>query len=254
MWQKTIPLSLTHYSDADPNFSKEKERLQRRNIQDRIQTLSKYIDLHHTCDIGASKGYFVEELVSAGYPDTCGIEPNEAQVSAAQARNIPLYLGSSADAPALFKTHAVRNATLFHVIEHLLNPVLTIQELYDALPSGGHLVVETPDFSAYSFIKTEYRHKLVYAEHLFYFSHTNLQRFLEKCGFTIVYAGKRDFDPRHLSVEESLFRLGLLSRRGGPTFIERAVCRVLLPFRVPFSLLVQACGRSNFTLIVAKKP
>ena len=254
MWRRSFDVSLSHYTEAGGGFSEAKAKLQHRNIQDRIRTISKYVDLDGTCDVGGSKGYFVDELVKAGYKRAYGVDPNKVQIEAAQKRGTPMFVGSTEDAIVLFAQKKTRNATLFHVIEHLPSPVKNVQEIYDALPPGGHLIIETPDFGGYVFKKLNYRHKLVYEEHLFYFTFENLQQFLTNMGFSIVYAGKRDFDQYHLNVRESLFRLGLKEKKSNPGLMERAIYKFFgIFFTRLFSHLVVWSGRLNFSLVIARK-
>jgi SAM-dependent methyltransferase len=225
-----------------------------RNISDRIRTLSRYVDLDDTCDMGGSKGYFVEALLAAGYKRAYGIDPNKAQIEAAQKRGVPMYEGSTENAVELFKEHGTKNASLFHVIEHLHDPLLVVRQIYQALPAGGHLIVETPDFDSYTFKSTDYKHKLIYPEHTFYFNFRNLQALLEQTGFRIVYAGKRDFDQYYLSAHESLSRLGLMRKGESPNFPKKILVKICSLFlRTPLSLLVKWFDRQSFSLILAQK-
>ncbi len=254
MWRALFDVPLSHYGDAEGGFSKDKEKLQRRNIRDRIRTIGKYVKLDNTCDIGGSKGYFVEGLISFGYKGAYGVDPNKIQVEKAIHRGTPMIVGSTKDIHKIFPEKKTQNVSLFHVIEHLPDPVKTITEIYNALPSGGHFVVETPDFDSYSFKKLNYNHKLVYNEHLFYFNFDNLPQFLEKIGFSIIYAGKRDFDQYHLNLRESLFRLELMKRDGNLNILQRTFFKLMkIFFTVPASLLVKMLGRGNFILVIAQK-
>src|SRR3989344_5893940 len=173
MWRQSFDVPISHYEEADGGFSASKEKLQRRNIKDRIRTVGTYVNLDNTCDIGGSKGYFVEELLKSGYRNVYGIDPNKVQVEAAVRRGTSMLAGSTEDLQNFFPARKTKIATLFHVIEHLPDPVKTITDIYTALPANGYLIVETPDFSSYSFQKLNYRHKLVYEEHLFYFTFDN---------------------------------------------------------------------------------
>jgi 2-polyprenyl-3-methyl-5-hydroxy-6-metoxy-1,4-benzoquinol methylase len=254
MWRKSFDVPLSHYEEASGGFSAEKERLQRRNINDRIRTLSKHISLDNTCDVGGSKGYFIEALLKKGYSGVYGIDPNKTQVEVAQERGLPMLVGSTADLSNIFPKRKTKNASLFHVIEHLTDPASVMRELYAALPVGGYLIVETPDFTSFAFKRANYIHKLVYKEHLFYFSTANLKRFIEKFGFIVEKIYMRDFDQYHLNARESLFRLGLMRREGPLTVRERILYRTAILFTVPLSLLVKIYRRNMFTLVVARKP
>lgn len=254
MWRQSFNVPIAHYAEAPGGFSKEKEKLQRRNIADRICALGKYIRLDYTCDIGGSKGYFVEGLIRSGYQWVYGIDPNKIQVEAARARGVPMIVGSTEDLKNIFTERKTENVTLFHVIEHLPDPIKVLSEIRDALPFGGYLIVETPDFDAWSFKRLHYKHRLVYDEHLFYFNANSLCRLLEKNGFHVVRMWQRDFDQYHLAARESLFRLGLMKREGDLSLRRRVFLKFANIFltRV-LSFLVKIAGRGNFILVVAKK-
>lgn len=255
MWRQSFDVPISHYEEAQGGFSKEKEKLQRRNISDRIRTISTYVQLDNTCDIGGSKGYFVEELIQKGRKGVYGIDPNKIQVEAAVQRGTPMVAGSTEDIHRIFPERKTQNATLFHVIEHLPDPIKTVSEIYEALPNKGIFIVETPDFSSYAFRKLNYIHKLVYEEHFFYFNQNNLQEFLKKIGFNIIYIGKRDFDQYHLNIRESLFRLGLIKKEGNSNFLQRAVLKLLgIFFTVPLAMVVKFLRRGNFVLMIVQKP
>jgi len=272
MWRQSFDIPLSHYEDMDAGFSAEKGVLQKRNIKDRIRVIKKYLSLDDTCDVGGSKGYFVEALMDAGYQRVWGIDPQQAAVERAQLQDIPMIVGSTADIGPMFAERGTKNATLFHVIEHLPDPVADIKRIYDALPVGGHLIIETPDFGSYAFKKTDYQHKLVYPEHLFYFNINNLQTFLKNMGFTVVAVRHRDFDQYHLNFREALFRLGLGEKKGSQvrglsnttsvvtqvkpqkkSFVRRirGVVRELVEFLL--SVVVKLTGRQNFMLVIVRK-
>lgn len=254
MWRQSFDIPISHYEDKEGGFSKDKEKLQRRNIRDRIRTIGRYVNLNNTCDIGGSKGYFVEGLIESGYKEVYGIDPNKTQVEAAKLRGTPMVVGSTEDIYKIFPEKKTENVSLFHVIEHLPDPVKTITEIYDALPINGHLIVETPDFNSYSFQKLNYQHKLVYEEHLFYFNQNNLPQFLEKIGFSIIYTGKRDFDQYHLNARESLFRLNLMERDGSLGLLQKIILKLAIVFfTIPLALLVKFLKRDNFVLVIARK-
>lgn len=254
MWRQSFDVPISHYEDASGGFSKSKEFLQRRNIRDRIRTIGRDVSLDHTCDIGGSKGYFVEELLRSGYVGAYGIDPNKTQVEAASRSGIPMLVGSTADLHRIFPQRETKNASFFHVIEHLPDPTTVMTEIYEALPDGGYLIVETPDFSSYSFKKLNYVHKLVYEEHLFYFSAENLQRFLTNRGFTIQKVCKRDFDQYHLNAREALFRLGLMRREGFLPLWQKVLYKIATLLTTPLSLMVKFLKRNMYVLIIAKKP
>lgn len=73
-----------------------------------------------------------------------------------------------------------------HVIEHLLDPVKVMQQLTKLLPSGGKLIIGTPDFSSAMaiFFKDRYR-MLNEPTHISLFSFDSILRLVRDLGFVV---------------------------------------------------------------------
>lgn len=94
-------------------------------------------------DAGSGGGEFVYTSRELGY-DTYGIEPNRgyAQYSIDQ-YGIDVFNGFYQD--VTFDEASFDCVTMFHVLEHLEQPVASLRQLSRFLKGGGHLVVEVPD-------------------------------------------------------------------------------------------------------------
>jgi len=95
-------------------------------------------------DIGCGSGFFLAYMQRRGW-GVSGIEPAAEHVRFAQNRlgiksitQAQWPEGAGVDSP-------VQVVTLFHVIEHLLDPVKSIEKTREILMPGGLLVVETPN-------------------------------------------------------------------------------------------------------------
>lgn len=180
------------------------------NCKDRFRILSRHIDLNNICDVGCGEGAFLEVLRNRGIKNIVGIEPNRMAVKFAEQLSLPVFHGSIANLQQLAQNlpWRIKTVTLFHVIEHLENPAESLAVIAKVLPPGGFLIIETPSTEGYSLKKTNFKHKLVYPEHLFYFNQSNLKKLIEKRGFFVVASSKRDFNQYNFSAREILFRLG----------------------------------------------
>lgn len=208
-WRQDFDVSITHYEEKVIDFSEEKTKDRLKNSHDRIVTFKKYISLNNLCDIGCGEGIFLQALTEAGYKDVIGIEPSDMVSSYAQAHKLTIYKGTIEQAETILEGKQVSTISMFHLVEHLHNPISALSSLYRSLPLGGHLILETPDFHCYSFESSNYKHKLIYEEHLYYFSRKSLIRLLEKVGFKIMVIGRRDFNLTETSIDTLLMRLGL---------------------------------------------
>jgi 2-polyprenyl-3-methyl-5-hydroxy-6-metoxy-1,4-benzoquinol methylase len=94
-------------------------------------------------DVGAGGGEFVSLLVRRGYRAS-GIEPNRGYAEFARATyGIDVRVGMLDD----FESDGERydGITMFHVLEHVADPVETLRALRRRLSSAGRLVLEVPN-------------------------------------------------------------------------------------------------------------
>lgn len=135
-------------------------------------------------DVGCYTGLFVESAQQIGY-DAYGIEPSHAAVAHAHKRGLDSVVQGTVDQMGShYKDDSFDVITMFDVIEHVTNPLETIQMVKKKLAPGGLLVISTPDFSSVlSRVQKSSWHAIV-LQHLYYFSKQNLIRLVEQVGFT----------------------------------------------------------------------
>lgn len=130
-------------------------------------------------DIGCGGGELVFLANAAGFK-AVGIEPNRAYVEFAQKEfRAPVEHGFLQD--CVFGSAQFECVTLFHVLEHLENPLLSLKKIREAIPVGGHLVVEVPDVE-YCGIAPHHRW---HVGHLFNFNVKTLVATGLKAGFEL---------------------------------------------------------------------
>ena len=103
---------------------------------------------------------------------------------------------------------------MHHVIEHIPDPIRTIQEVHRILKASGALVLATPDFdSGCARLFGENFRLLHDPTHISLFSNESMYRFLRDFGFVIDRVEYPFFETRHFSAEnfERLFDPGQIS-------------------------------------------
>ena len=73
--------------------------------------------------------------------------------------------------------------TMFHVLEHLTEPIETLQQLYLNLKPGGHLIIEVPHARDILLNIEAFRAKSLWSEHLILHTRISLLAFLRAAGF-----------------------------------------------------------------------
>lgn len=210
-WRTKQDIPLSHYEQKEIDMSPSKELARTRNSEHRLSMLAPYVNTHMICDIGCAEGLMLKVFKQHGV-NAVGLEPSH--VNEAYSRNAGIHIerGTIDDIPNMVEKYSPTTYTMFHVLEHVPDPIGSLTSLYSHMRPGDSLVIETPNFSSYSIKKSEYTHDLIYPEHLHYFSTKNLTDLLKNIGFDIVSVQFRDFDQDNMSIQEILFRLGLKKR------------------------------------------
>jgi len=270
MWRREFTLPSGHYEQKAVDVKEGKSEARLRDAKGRL-SLVKHMHLSGgLCDIGCGEGVFLKVARDIDIAPLLGVDPAEDAVALAVREGLPVVKGDVENLPKLLSGFPLKGATLFHVIEHLKDPLQALRAIHSSLPKGGTLLIETPNMNAYTLRKTAYRNSLIYPEHFFYFTEEALSRILQEAGFVVLEHGWRSFDEACMPIRESLFRLGFplspsdtgdwTRRMGGkenPIFSDtsekirfsflRSVVRGIL------ACLVRFLGRGDYQWIIAKK-
>jgi len=216
-------------------------------------------------DMGCGRGVLLSGLLAAGC-ETHGVEISRDAVAGIDPRARIRIASRLAEAG--YPDRHFDLVVLWHVLEHLPDPVETLREARRILKPGGRLVIAVPNYSSLqSQVFGERWFHLDLPRHLFHFPCAALKRLLHRQGFSC-----RSW--HHFSLRQNPFGwlqssvngrfrwrrnvlYKLLYRRETPTpRIERFLARLLklacyasLPLGVLLSLLA-ACGRSGATVHV----
>jgi len=197
------------YEESGIDLSAEKLHMRKRNCRNRVAMISKHISLDRLCDVGCGEGLFVAAVRDRGYSDPMGLEPSSASVSYGRSIGLSIEQGMVEDYPARFSGRPRDVVTLFHVIEHLVDPFETMRMFRRVLRPGSYVVIETPNIQSYSARQWGDRWRFIYRQHLSYFSPSTLRTCLEQAGFRILVQSQQDFDRNFLPWGELKLRLGL---------------------------------------------
>ena len=130
-------------------------------------------------DFGCGDGEFIEQCRLYGL-DAVGVDRSTAR----QEKNRgTIYPGLEELAHGQF--HAV---TLFEVLEHLEHPRPTLESLARVLRPGGILVLETPDTTGVTGIKSFHDYQMIHPlDHINGFTPKTLREFAERLGFRQIH-------------------------------------------------------------------
>jgi len=132
-------------------------------------------------DVGSGAGGLLDLLAPVASA-TVAVEPQQQARAALQAAGYSVY-GSMDDVP----DNDFEVATLFHVLEHLPQPVESLKEIRRKMCAGGNIIVEVPharDFLM-SFLNLEaFKAFTFWSEHLILHTRESLRTVLAAAGFS----------------------------------------------------------------------
>lgn len=260
-----------YYGDPGQKFQGLVERVVRALGSRHIRFLSRGVRQGgRFLDVGCGRGVLLTELADRGF-ETHGVERSAAAALGADPRATIRIVSGLEDAgyPDGFFDAVV----IWHVLEHLREPVATVREMHRILAPGGKLVVAVPNFSSLQAQRAgaAWFH-LDLPRHVFHFPLETLRRLLRDTGFSV--ESEHHFSLRqnpfgdvqsHLNLRRDLPRNGLytlLHRRppGEPPPFDAATRRRLVTagiLRTPLALLAtlrETALRSGATVhVVARR-
>ena len=136
-------------------------------------------------DVGCSTGRLLEAVSRIKTCRPLGVEYKPEAGAEARRRGIDVFDGELEDAD--IEPGSVDVAVMQHVLEHVRNPVETLQHLQRILRPGGTLVGELPNFDSWDARLFGRLWGGGHApRHLWHFTPKSLRRALEHCGFSDV--------------------------------------------------------------------
>ena len=156
-----------------------------------------------TLEVGCSHGGLVYLMKLAGF-DAYGLELSKWTCSYAQEQfQIPMFCGQLAEVD--IADNSVDMILMMDVLEHLPDPVATLQSISSKLTDDGIIVIQTPDYENMSYqqmldTNAEFLNVLVPQEHLYLFNRTCIQHMLQQAGFAHIY-----FEPKLFAYDMFIF-------------------------------------------------
>lgn len=161
-------------------------RIRENTLEDdrrRAQHLRKRLRGQRLLDIGCGAGGFLG-VVRGDALSVSGIEPDRSLISTLE-KELNVYANlEQLPARSVFDV-----ICLFHVLEHLEDPVSSLRTFSGFLAPGGILVIEVPNvedalISKYNF--ESFKNHYFWSNHLHYFSHSSLEKVIDLAGLKLL--------------------------------------------------------------------
>jgi len=182
-------LILEGYAEAeDPVFAAQNEariRGFRKTLEGVVKRLGISPAGKRVLDVGCAGGAFLVAAREMGFAVT-GIEP--ARWMAAYGReNYQLDIRDGILEPGSFEAHSFDVITLWDVIEHLPQPLETLQIVRSLLKPGGVLLVNYPDIGTLAARTLGRRWPFWLSVHLIYYTRKTMTEQLRRAGFSTLW-------------------------------------------------------------------
>jgi len=160
----------------------------RYGVAKRCRTITKRKEPGRILDVGCGAGHFLNGMKLRGW-QTFGIEVSEGAAAYARERfGLEVHVGELEEAE--FPAACFDVITLWHVLEHLHDPLATLMEINRLLKDDGLLVFAIPNWeSVDARLFGEFWVGLDVPRHLYVFARPALESLLFEAGFKIVEAG-----------------------------------------------------------------
>lgn len=127
-------------------------RLRRRPVwlaeaRQRIRWIQLYLPEGVILEVGSGTGEFVKVATDEGF-EALGVEPSEWAATQAASLGAHVYRGDLADWGQAHPGLHVDAIALWHVVEHLPDPVSVMRDIRKTLRPGGLVFIEVPNFAS----------------------------------------------------------------------------------------------------------
>jgi SAM-dependent methyltransferase len=211
-------------------------------------------------DIGCGGGLFLRILRERGYA-AVGLDNSTSAASLAWKRNgVPVLCGDLTASP--LDRGCFSLVSMFHVLEHVYDPVAYLRTARDLLSLNGRLVVQVPNAASWQFLVFgEHWNGVDVPRHLVNYRQRDLENLLDYCGFEVLR--RKHFSLRDnpagfaTSLAPSLDPMARRVRSAAETpavrLLKDCAYLALTVAALPFAVLEAACGAGSSIMIEARK-
>ena len=211
-------------------------------------------------DVGCGGGLFLKMLGEQGYHGI-GLDNSTAAARLAWTSNgVPVVCGDLPQSPVGPGTCAA--VTMFHVLEHLSDPIAYLESVRELLLPDGRLIVQVPNASSWQFLVFgEHWNGLDVPRHLINYREKDLEKLLDHCGFEVVrrkHFSLRDNPAGFASslapgLDPMARRVRGIAESPALKLVKDLVYFGIVVGALPFTLLEAACGAGSSIMIEARK-
>lgn len=150
--------------------------------RDRICSVQRQVKAGRFLDFGGGVGRTALAAQQAGFQAVV-LEDSHKAVSEGRTHHPEIEWMESKSLPAEMPDASLDVVTMFHVLEHLLEPSATLQAIHRVLKPGAALIIEVPNWGSHFRRLHGLRWLYVLDHHVNHFDAHSLKALAERCGF-----------------------------------------------------------------------
>lgn len=238
-----------HYYNLDENVLMEASKASKLFRQDRIDLIKRYVSSGALIDIGSGTGMFLKSARENGF-EVEGLEiSRDAAAFGNRTWGLNIKQGNLHD--SVFPPDRYDVVTLWHVFEHLHEPLVAVKQLYDLTKPGGLLVIAVPNFASVQarLFRSRWFH-LDVPRHLFHYTPESLKMIVEAVGFKTLEINFFSREHNWAGILGSIMRLNPINE----SFVHKATRKLIgVPVIRCVALLEAFAKRGGTFELLARK-
>lgn len=176
------------YAKSTFDYSSEVDGLKKTYASITLRSLKPNPARGAVLEIGGGNGFFLEIAKEIGFTKIAGVEPSVDAVASAREDVQPFMIAD------MLRKESVPNdcfdvVAMFHVMDHLTDPLSTLEICKSSLKPGGTFVVAVHNSRSWSANLMKSRSPIVDVEHTYLFDKDTVRKLFERAGLVEIRVG-----------------------------------------------------------------
>ena len=171
------------YKESTFDYSSEVPGIARTYIQITVDALKPNIPQGSVLEVGGGNGFYLESALECGFSNAIAVEPSIDAVNKSRPdirKNTVISVMES----GLVESNSQDLVAMFHVMDHLPEPLETLRSCVETLKPGGTLVVAVHNINSWSARLLRSKSPIIDIEHTYLYSRSTGEHLFTLAGLT----------------------------------------------------------------------
>jgi 2-polyprenyl-3-methyl-5-hydroxy-6-metoxy-1,4-benzoquinol methylase len=176
------------YQKSTFDYSAEIDGLKRAYIKITNKALSPLSPSGSVLEVGGGNGFYLEAAIDSGFSSAHAVEPSIEAVKSSRA-DIKKNTIVDVMRPGLIPDNKHDLVAMFHVMDHLTDPLDTLRVCVSALKPGGTFVVAIHNFNSWTSKLLRNKSPIIDVEHTYLYTKDTVKKLFESAGLKSIRTG-----------------------------------------------------------------